>query len=78
MIPILLAVGVTVGLFGRRGWGFVIVAALAWPVALAVTGVSSDIALLAGGSALAAVNGAVGVAIGHAFRWMLSNVRAHA
>lgn len=53
-------------------------AALAWPVALAVTGVGSDIALLAGGSALAAVNGAVGVAIGHAFRWMLSNVRAHA
>lgn len=78
VIPILLAAGVIGGLFGLRGLWFVIVAALAWPVALAVSGVGSEFALLAGGSALAAANAAVSVAFGHAVRRMVSSVRTHA
>ncbi len=78
VIPVLLAVGVIAGLFGRRGLRFVVGAALVWPVALVATGVGLDVGLLAGGAALAAVNAAVGVVISQALGWVLSSVRAHA
>ena len=60
MIPVLILFGLVTG----RWWRVTIpVAALGWPTALAVTGVITSAAEVAGSAALAAVNTAVGVLV---------------
>lgn len=74
MIPTLLALGFVAGLFGRRGWWFVLVAVVGWPVLLWVTGV--DDFELVSAFAFAWVNTALGVLVGNAVRWGVDAVGA--
>ena len=80
MIPVAILVGLLAGLSaGRLGWWAIGIVAVAWPVLLVVTDVDSGSSFFVGAAALAAVNAAIGVAVGNAGRWLITETigKAH-
>jgi len=75
VIPTVILAGFIAGLFGRRGWWFVAVAAIAWPLLLVATDADSGFAFLVSAAALGAVNAAVGVGFGHMVHLLVAKAR---
>ena len=75
MIPILLAVGFVAGLF-QRGWLFIPVAAVGWPIALILTDVDSGVGFFLAAALVGALNATVGVAVGAGIRSLIGRIRA--
>ena len=67
MVPTLLAVGFVAGLF-PRGWFFIPVAAVGWPIALILTDVDSGVGFSMTAALVGAMNATVGVAEGAGIR----------
>jgi len=74
VIPTLLLPGLIAG-FLPKGWIFVIVAALGWPILLVATGVDSGWAFFLDAGALAAANAAVAWSVGLAIRFVVGQRR---
>jgi hypothetical protein len=74
VIPTVLFLGCVAGLL-PRGWIFIPMAAIGWPVLLLVTGVDTGLSALLAGSLLAIVNACLGVLVGAGARFLAGRLR---
>jgi hypothetical protein len=75
VIPSVLCLGLIAGLFGRRGLWFVLVAALFWPITIALTRIELGVDLWVAAAAYAVLNVLAGVVVGNGVRWLAQVAR---
>ncbi len=70
----MLAIGFVAGLF-PRGWFFIPVAAVGWPIALILTDVNSGVGFFLTAALVGTMNATVGVAVGAGISLLIQGIR---